>query len=156
MWGLGKKDRSPAKLGTLWAPEVSLSVSPWSVSVGKPGGRSRIWRAEAPVTLSLTPHRHPMAAGTFLLLGEPESELQLLLSSPAGPPAALAAGGGAVGEELQHLLLQDHLQLLRALGQQLPEPPGEAQHWPQTQLRGGECLRSPECQCPPDARSGAC
>uniref|UniRef100_A0A287B5X8 Ig-like domain-containing protein n=1 Tax=Sus scrofa TaxID=9823 RepID=A0A287B5X8_PIG len=96
----------------------------------------------------------PPAAGSLLLLGGQGSPLQLLLPSPARPLPALAPGGGAAGRELQQRLDQGHLQLHRALGQQLPEPGRGAQLQPQTQLRGPERLRVPGRHCPAAARSG--
>ncbi|XP_047690893.1 sialic acid-binding Ig-like lectin 5 isoform X8 [Prionailurus viverrinus] len=80
----------------------------------------------------------PAAARPLLLLGGRGSGLHLLRQSPAGPHPALAAGGGAAEGEPQRRLLDRHLQLRGALGQQLPEPQGAAALRPQTRLRGPE------------------
>ncbi|XP_060995983.1 sialic acid-binding Ig-like lectin 6 isoform X3 [Dama dama] len=98
----------------------------------------------------------PTAAGPLLLPEGRGSVLQLLLPSSASCLPVLAAGGGAAGGEFQQRLLQGQLQLHRALGQRLPEPPRGAQLRPQPQLRGPERPQGPEGVCPAAARSGVC
>ncbi|KAI5213805.1 Sialic Acid-Binding Ig-Like Lectin 14 [Manis pentadactyla] len=103
------------------------------------------------VSLSLSVHYPPVAAGPLLLLGGPGAALQLLLL--ACPLPALAAGGGAAAGEPQQRLPDGHLQRPGALGPQHPEAQRGAQLRPQTQLRGLERARQgPEQRCPAAAR----
>uniref|UniRef100_A0A8C3WLZ2 Ig-like domain-containing protein n=1 Tax=Catagonus wagneri TaxID=51154 RepID=A0A8C3WLZ2_9CETA len=140
----------------LGSRNLSLSLSV-VCECGDPWGQNTCirgwgWGGEAPLT-RLLPRSRPTAAGSLLLLGGRGSALQLLLPSPARPLPALAAGGGAAGREPQQRLGQGHLQLRRALGQQLPEPQRGAQLRPQSQLRGPERPRGAERHCPAVTRS---